>query len=183
MAVGQAGCGPRRCAAKMYFCMQKSLCHPNGWVFAAELAKTELLKSDVEMPRKKATHQEDLLSHNLIIRVSEETFKRLEKMQKDTDCSSIAEVARKILSEQKIKFFYQDITMNAPMEELALIRKELKAIGININQITRSFNQDKLETKRAFYTLKVAEQYNLVNRKVDRLLEIIAQLAEKWLQK
>lgn len=25
--------------------------------------------------------------------------------------------------------------MNAPMEEMALIRKELKAIGININQI------------------------------------------------
>ena len=28
--------------------------------------------------------------------------------------------------------------MNAPMEEMALIRKELKAIVIDINQITRT---------------------------------------------
>lgn len=73
--------------------------------------------------------------------------------------------------------------MNATMEELALIRKELRAIGVNINQITRSFNQDKGETKRAFYVLKVADQYKKVDEKVEHLLMMISRLAEKWLQK
>lgn len=135
------------------------------------------------MPRKKATDQESILSHPIIIRVTETVFNRLEEIRKESDYKTIGEVARKILSNRKIKLFYQDISMNAPMEELALIRKELKAIGININQITRSFNQDKAETHRAFYVLKVADLYKKVDEKVDRLFSIISQLAEKWLQK
>ena len=82
----------------------------------------------------------------------------------DSDYKTIGEVARCILSNRKIKLFYRDISMNGPMEELALIRKELKAIGININQITRSFNQDKEGTHRAFYVLKVADLYKGVDQ-------------------
>ena len=135
------------------------------------------------MPRKKAANPEDLLSHNIIIRITETAFKRLEKMRQQSNSPSIAEVARKILSGQKIRLFYHDISLNPVMEELAMIRKELKAIGININQITRSFNQDKAETHRAFYVLKVADLYKKADEKVDRLLVIISKLAEKWLQK
>ncbi|MET3115450.1 hypothetical protein AAKU52_003199 [Pedobacter sp. CG_S7] len=135
------------------------------------------------MPRKKLKDQDAILSHNLIIRVSEKLFKRLEKLYGVSDCQSIAEVARKILSNDRINCFYRDVSLHTPMEEMALIRRELKAIGININQITRSFNQDKAETHRAFYVLKVADQYKKVDEKVDRLLIIISQLAEKWLQK
>lgn len=132
------------------------------------------------MSRKK---DQEILSHNLIIRVTETTFKRLEKMRNESNYASIAEIARRILSNQNIKLYYHDISMNGPMEEMALIRKELKAIGININQITRSFNQDKTETHKAFYVLKVADLYKNVDGKVDRLLVIISGLAEKWLQK
>lgn len=135
------------------------------------------------MSVKKANREQELLSHNLIIRVTETTFKRLEKMHSESHYASIAEVARRMLSNQQIKLFYKDVSMNAPMEEMALIRKELKAIGININQITRSFNQDKIGTHREHYVLKVAGLYKNVDEKVDRLIIIISQLAEKWLQK
>lgn len=135
------------------------------------------------MPRKKAKNQEELLTHNVIVRVTETVFNKLEKMRIESGGSSVAEVIRKILSNRKIKIFHQDISMNAPMEEMALIRKELKAIGININQITRTFNQDKAETHRAFYVMKVADLYKNVDTKVERLVDIISQLAEKWLQK
>src|SRR5690606_21559806 len=111
---------------------------------------------------------------------TENTFKRLEKMQVESKSASVAEIARKILSNKRIKLFYQDITMNGPMEEMAMIRKELRAIGINISQITRSFNQDKSGTHRAFYLLKAADLYKKVGEKVDRLLVIVSQLAEKW---
>lgn len=136
------------------------------------------------MPRKKKEDQDAILSHNLIIRVSKPIYERLNKIHKESDCQSIAEVARKILSNQKIKCFYVDISMNAPMEELVSITKELKAIGININQITRSFNQEKsAEINRAFYVMKVADLYKKVDVKVDNLLILIAKLTEKWLQK
>jgi predicted CopG family antitoxin len=135
------------------------------------------------MPRKKAKNQNELLTHNVIIRITETVFNKLEKMRIESGSLSVAEVVRKILSNRKIKILQQDISMNAPMEEMALIRKELKAIGININQITRAFNQDKAETHRAFYVMKVADLYKNVDARVERLLVIISQLAEKWLQK
>jgi len=135
------------------------------------------------MPRKKAADQEAILSHPIIIRVNETVFNRLEEIRKESDYQTIGEVARRILSNRKIKLFYQDISMNAPMEEMALIRKELRAIGVNINQITRGFNSSGTEAGRAFYSIKAAEQYHKVDEKVERLLAIISQLAEKWLRR
>ena len=135
------------------------------------------------MPRKKATNQDALLTRNVIVRITETTFSKLEKMRVESGSTSMAEVIRRVLSNRKIKLLHQDNSLNAPMEEMALIRKELKAIGININQITRTFNQDKAETHRAFYVMKVAELYKNVDERVEKLLVIISQLADKWLQK
>ena len=135
------------------------------------------------MPRKKKSHPEQVLSHPIIIRLTKAGFERLEALQKQSDCASVGEVARRILTNRKIKVYQKDVSMNAPMEEMALIRKELKAIGVNINQITRTFNQDKQETRRAFYVLKTADLYQHVDAKVERLLTLISKLAEKWLQK
>ena len=135
------------------------------------------------MPRKKAKNQDNILSRPIIIRVTEATFKRLDGIRKQSRQPTIGEVARKILSNKQIKLFYFDITMNPIMEELALIRKELKAIGININQITRTFNQEKSSPNRNEYVVKIAKEYQKVDEKVERLLLIISNLAEKWLQR
>lgn len=135
------------------------------------------------MPRKKARDQQNILSRPIIIRVTEATFKRLDGIRKQSRQPTIGEVARRILTNKQLKLFYFDITMNPIMEELALIRKELKAIGININQITRTFNQEKTSPNRHEHVTKVAMEYQNVDVKVDRLLTIISNLAEKWLQK
>jgi len=134
------------------------------------------------MPRKPASDPEQVLTHPIIIRVNEATWNKLDKLREQSDCASIGEVARRILTNRNIKLLHKDISMNGPMEEMALIRKELKAIGININQLTRSFNQDKAGTHSTFYILKVAGLYQRIGEKVDRLLTIISKLADKWLQ-
>jgi hypothetical protein len=133
------------------------------------------------MPRKKMENTEDLLSQPIIVRVNETTFKKLEKIQTDSGCQSIGEVARLILSGETINCFYRDVSLNAPMEEMALIRKELKAIGININQQTRFFHSSKSETQKAFYAGRTADLYKKVGGRVEELLAIINRLAEKWL--
>lgn len=137
----------------------------------------------IGMPRKKLKNEEDILSHNLIVRVDAAQFNKIEKLRVESNCQTVAEIVRRILSGKKINCFYTDVSMNAPMEELVSIRKELKAIGININQITRTFNQEKTsENNRAYYVLKVADLYKKVDEKVDRLLLLITKLTEKWLQ-
>ena len=118
------------------------------------------------------------MSQPIVIRVTGNVFSKLEKIMQDSGCQSIGEVARMILSDQPIKCFYIDVSLNGPMEQLALIRKELKAIGININQQTRYFHQSRNDAQKSFYALKTAELY----RQTGELLDIVQQLATKWLQ-
>ncbi|HTE00569.1 MAG TPA: hypothetical protein VK668_14845 [Mucilaginibacter sp.] len=134
------------------------------------------------MPRKKTPDQDTLLSYPIRTRVTQRTGERLEKLQKESACQSVGEVARMILSGETITCFYRDISLSAPMEELALIRRELKAMGININQQTRFFHASRNETQKAFYALKTGELYKQVGGRVEELLTIINRLAEKWLQ-
>jgi len=133
------------------------------------------------MARKKSAEPEKILSRVLRIRLTDAAFSRLEKISRSSDCRTVGEAARKILSKEKITLFYKDITLNAAMEELALVRKELRAIGININQITKAFHTDKREQSQALQVDKVIQLYQQVEVKTDTLLLIINRLAEKWL--
>ena len=76
----------------------------------------------------------------------------------------------------------RDVTMNAPMEELVSIRKELRSIGININQQTRHFHTSENEAQRSFYFLRTSDLYKNVGEKVDRLLDIVTKMSMKWLR-
>lgn len=126
------------------------------------------------MPRKKIKDQEQILSHPIILRVTEKEFNKLEKIHNESDCRSIGEVVRKILSKQRITYLHRDISMNGPMEELALIRKEIKAIGININQQTHHFHMSQSSGERAFHALKTSNAYKLLDPKINQLLEIVS---------
>lgn len=154
--------------ARCIFVYENNLAALTVGTAAAELAAVWNIFKSVRMPRKKISNPKELLTQPIIIRVKEETYRKLEKLVKESDCGSVGEVARKILTGKMINCFYRDVSLHGPVEELARIRKELKAIGININQQTRYFS---------------ASIYKTVDNKVDRLLAITSQLADKWLQK
>jgi len=135
------------------------------------------------MARNKTTNPERLLTHNIIVRVTEDDYQKYDKLQEKSDCASVAEVVRRILAKEQIICFHKDTSMDIPMETLTGIQKELKAVGNNINQITRAFHQSKFESQQIFNMQKAAEQYQQVDLKVSLLLSIISQLAKKWLQK
>jgi hypothetical protein len=70
--------------------------------------------------------------------------------------------------------------MDEPVKELIKIRNELNAIGVNINQITNSFHTADVPTQKAFFALKVAEQYNLVKEKIEDLKKLLIEMHNKW---
>ncbi len=134
------------------------------------------------MSRRKAKDQDSILSHPIIVRLTENQFNKLEKIRMESDVKTIGEVVRKILTNRPLKLLHKDITMNQPMEEMALIRKEIKSIGVNINQQTHRFHISQNDTERSFHAIKTSETYKLIEPKIDRLLSILSKLAEKWMQ-
>lgn len=138
---------------------------------------------ELDMPRPRSKNPDKNLVRTLRLRLDHATYRRIEELQKNSGCGSLAEVARRMLFAKPITVFQRDVTMNATMEELVSIRRELRLIGVNINQITRHFNQDKEGRHRSYYVMQVADLYKLVGQKVEALMPIIEQLAEKWLRK
>jgi hypothetical protein len=134
------------------------------------------------MGRKRIQDTTIALNRRLILRVNETTFKKLDALLKDSDCQSVSDVARRILCKKKITVFYKDVSLEASMAELIRIRKELHAIGVNINQITHAFHSANTTNNKMFQALKVAEEYDKVGDKVNELLRMVAQLGKKWLQ-
>jgi hypothetical protein len=74
------------------------------------------------------------------------------------------------------------MTLDNAMEELARIRTEIMRIGVNINQITKTFNSYPERERKAFYAKLAFAQYSGIEAKIDCLLEIVGQLAKRWLQ-
>ena len=92
------------------------------------------------MTRRKINNREELLICKVGVRFDEKTYNKLKAWVEQSNTSSIGELVRKIVIKERIIFYAKDITMEAPTSELIKIRKELNAIGVNINQITHSFH-------------------------------------------
>jgi len=148
---------------------------------AAELAPPA--KQDFLMARRKSPYPEQLLTRHIQTKVTEEVYQKLDELRGKSDCQTIGELARRILSKGKVTLFHKDTSLDAPMEELASIRSELNSIGININQITHSFHVAMMDGQKNYQALRAVEEYKKVGLRVDRLLELISELAKKWLQK
>ncbi|MCC9137535.1 plasmid mobilization relaxosome protein MobC [Pontibacter silvestris] len=125
------------------------------------------------MARRKTDEAAELLSHPIIFRVTEREYLRLEEIQKKSDCHSIGEVIRRSLAGRQVRLFHRDASLDGVVEEL-------RAIGVNINQITRHFNASSSGQRRAFLSHQALEQYRKVETKVNLLLSLISQLARKW---
>jgi hypothetical protein len=134
------------------------------------------------MPRKKGK-AETVLQHEIKTRVNDKRFERLTEMLNRSRFHSMSELVRDILDNKPIKVLVHDDSLEQYMEVLASIQKELRSIGININQITRHFNSSSTESQKMFHAMNVGEQFQQVGLRVDQLLSIVKEIAKKWLQK
>ncbi|HNP94096.1 MAG TPA: plasmid mobilization relaxosome protein MobC [Cyclobacteriaceae bacterium] len=135
------------------------------------------------MARRKSRYPEQLLTRHIQTKVTEEAYLRLDQLRAKSDCRTLGELARRILSKEKITLFHKDASLDGPMEELTSIRKELNSIGVNINQITHDFHVSQNDSNKNYQALRAVEEYKKVGLRVDRLLEMVSQLSQKWLLK
>jgi hypothetical protein len=131
------------------------------------------------MTRRKVD-QDEQLTRKIGLRVSDPFYKKMEGWLQHSNCQSVAELARSILYKEQIIWYQKDASLDATAAELAGIKKELKAIGTNINQVTRYFNGTNIPNQKIFQALKILDDYKRVGQKVDDLLTVIADLSKKW---
>lgn len=131
--------------------------------------------------QKGETKGKKALQHPVMTRINHAKYLELEKIAGQTKDETVSGIVRSIIHNQPVKVFVKDETLNRTMEELAALRNEIRAIGVNINQITRWFNTYPAPKQKEFYAKIAFGKYVTLEDKIDRLLEIISNLAEKWL--
>lgn len=117
------------------------------------------------------------------VRVSDRYYKRLEEIKKNSNCQYIGEVVRRILYREEIVWYHKDASMDSTVAELTLIRKELNAIGININQITRHFHSADIPNQKIFHALKIVDEYKKVGQKLEKVMSVTSEITKKWLRR
>ena len=131
--------------------------------------------------RRGQTKGERGLTRLVQTKITEKRFNTLEALVSQTKGETISSVVRKIIESKSIKVYTHDESLDLIMEELAAHRAEICSIGVNINQMAKLFNSyPQLKTKM-FYAEKGYDRYLLLEDKIDRLLEIVSDLAHVWL--
>ena len=124
--------------------------------------------------------EKKILKHEIKTRVNDAKFNQLNDLLKKSECQNMSELVRHILNNRPVVLLHRDKSLDLLIEALAGIRKELRSIGININQITHQFNTYPEKERKLFYALEAAEQYSVVGNKVEQLFKIITKLSEQW---
>ena len=126
---------------------------------------------------------EEPLNKLIGVRVSTQFFNKLSTLMRDSNCQTIGEFARMILQKEEIIFYTKDASAEKAADELAAIRRELKSIGNNINQIVRYFHGAPTPDLKFFEMMKALAEYQVVSEKINLLFTIISELSSKWSQK
>jgi hypothetical protein len=123
------------------------------------------------------------LDYKIFTRVGRKKYDELLSLLRNSDSRTISALLRYILEHEKIIIYTHDNTLDKTMEELSGIRKELQAIGININQVTRKLHQADLNEEQLILAEKILNDFQNTGDKINVLFAIIDNLSEKWLPK
>lgn len=131
--------------------------------------------------RKGDKKGEDRLERPVMTRINQAKYRELKRLADMTKDETISGLVRDIIHNRPIQVYTHDETMDLLMEELANLRGQIRAIGVNINQITRLFNTYPEPRRKEFYAKTAFNEYLQIEAKIDRLLEIISKLSKQWL--
>lgn len=120
------------------------------------------------------------LPHVVTIRIREEKYRELSSILDPSRCRSMSELLRKIIDNRKIIVENVDQGNRLVLEELALIKKEIQAIGVNINQATRRVNSERLPPDRLGHALEIVRLFQQADERISRLFTLMAKLSERW---
>lgn len=131
--------------------------------------------------RKGQTKGDKKLQHSIRTRITDKKYQEIKSLVDKTKDESVSGAVRKIIMNRPIRIFVHDETQSLLLEELAATRSEIRAIGVNINQITRYFNTYPEDDKKRFYARIGLTQFIQMEKKVDWLSARISELCEVWL--
>lgn len=131
---------------------------------------------------RKKVNDKNALKYDIKLRVNQQHYDRLCKLLSQSHYKNMSELLRDIVCERQVVTYTRDESLGVVMEELTRIRKELNAIGTNINQAVKQIHKTVDKSKTLLLGMEVSELLRRVEQQNKELFPLISQLAKKWLQ-
>jgi hypothetical protein len=127
--------------------------------------------------------QEENRSRRLIVRLKPTEYELIEKRFKNTRFRKLSEYARDVLLEKPVTVTYRDQAMDDVLEELILLRRELNAIGHNLNQAVHQINAAHGYADTRLWAHLLSTVNSKVEPAINQIKERMNQYADIWSQK
>jgi len=115
------------------------------------------------------------------LRLTTGEYNGMHKKFSRTTCRTFSEYIRSVLMERVVITTYRNSSQDALLKEMAILNKELNAIGNNINQATKRLHTLQY-AELAMWHADYDSQASALIRKSDEIKSILKILAEKWLR-
>lgn len=127
-------------------------------------------------------NKQPLRSRWLHLRLRPEEHEKLMRKYRSTTCRKLSEYVRNCLFEKPITVWQRNASLDTGLQELTLLREQLRAIGHNLNQITRQVNANTLQAGDVQWQASFTVQRTGLELKIGQLLTSINNMAGLWLQ-
>ena len=116
------------------------------------------------------------------LRLTPEEYAKMEQKWKASTCRKLSDYLRKHLLGKPITTTYRNQSLDDFIEETIVLRKELNAIGINLNQAVK-----KLHTLQQFpefrdWIIRYELEKKIFKNKIDEIERHTFKIMDKWLQ-
>ncbi|MFD0749122.1 hypothetical protein ACFQZS_03150 [Mucilaginibacter calamicampi] len=124
--------------------------------------------------------QEENRSRRVITRFKPQEYELLESRFKKTMFRKLSEYTRNVLLEKSVTVTYRDKAMDDILEELILLKRELNAVGNNLNQAIRSINAAHGQAGAELWRNLLSTISSRVEPAINQIRQQLNQYSEIW---
>ncbi len=115
-------------------------------------------------------------------RLTEEEYAKIKAAFRQTTCRNLSEYSRDKLLEKPITVFYRNQSMDDFMAEFMKLRKDLNAIGNNLNQSVKKLHTISHIPELTAWVRAQEKDHESIVRITEKINEEIRKFSEVWLQ-
>jgi hypothetical protein len=116
------------------------------------------------------------------LRLTGDEYSALEKAWKKSTVKKLSEYVRRVLFGKAVTVYTRNQSLDELMAELVLLRRELKAIGVNFNQAVHRLNMLDHSPQMQRWVEAFMRDKELFFVKADEIKMKINFISEQWLQ-
>lgn len=116
------------------------------------------------------------------LRLTRDEYVAIEKRWKESTCRKLSDYVRNHLFNRSIVTTYRNLSLDASITELSLLRTELNRIGTNFNQSVRRLNSMKEIAEFRIWIARYEVEKTTIMNKIEDIKKHIHNLASTWSQ-